>query len=68
MSGPASPCLGCENREIGCHGSCERYQAWRQDLSERTAAENKERRRAALVRQLPERAIKAWHYNLRRTR
>ena len=24
-----SPCLGCEDREVGCHGSCETYQEFR---------------------------------------
>lgn len=22
------PCKGCEQRKVGCHGSCEAYQAW----------------------------------------
>jgi hypothetical protein len=23
-----SPCLGCKDREVGCHGRCEIYKAW----------------------------------------
>lgn len=22
------PCMGCEDRAAGCHGTCERYKAW----------------------------------------
>lgn len=28
MSGPQSPCQGCPNRSLGCHGKCKRYQAY----------------------------------------
>ncbi len=24
----ATPCHGCEDRKVGCHGSCERYKAY----------------------------------------
>lgn len=24
-----TPCKGCQEREIGCHGSCEKYLAWK---------------------------------------
>lgn len=27
-------CKGCKDREIGCHGKCERYKAWRKKLDE----------------------------------
>ena len=23
-----TPCQGCEDRKVGCHGSCERYKAY----------------------------------------
>ena len=26
-----SPCKGCERRELGCHGKCEDYKAYRED-------------------------------------
>ena len=25
---PESPCKGCGNRFVGCHGTCENYAAW----------------------------------------
>ena len=25
-----SPCKGCPDRQVACHGSCERYKAWRE--------------------------------------
>lgn len=24
-----NPCYGCEDRQVGCHGVCERYSAWK---------------------------------------
>lgn len=34
-----TPCRGCEERRIGCHGGCERYLDWRgirdQDIEQR---------------------------------
>lgn len=24
----ACPCKGCKDREMGCHGKCEKYKAW----------------------------------------
>lgn len=29
MSSPIAPCKGCSEREIGCHGSCEKYSEYR---------------------------------------
>lgn len=25
---PASPCMGCDEREVGCHTHCIAYKAW----------------------------------------
>jgi len=25
------PCKGCLEREIGCHGKCERYSVWKEE-------------------------------------
>lgn len=25
-----APCYGCEDRKVGCAGSCERYAAWKE--------------------------------------
>lgn len=27
-------CYGCEDRHVGCHAECERYRAWRSELTE----------------------------------
>ena len=27
-----SPCMGCEKREVGCHGRCGAYKAFRDEL------------------------------------
>ena len=27
------PCNGCQDRHMGCHGKCEKYQAYRNDLT-----------------------------------
>lgn len=29
---PTNPCKDCENWEVGCHGRCEKYQAYRSEL------------------------------------
>lgn len=26
------PCYHCEDRAIGCHGSCEKYKAWKSEV------------------------------------
>jgi hypothetical protein len=28
-----APCYGCQDRELGCHASCEKYKAYRQDIT-----------------------------------
>lgn len=38
----ASPCYGCENRTVGCHGSCELYKVYaekKRELSRRNRNE-----------------------------
>ena len=35
----SSPCMGCENRSIGCHGKCNAYGAYKAILE----SESKER-------------------------
>lgn len=29
-----APCLKCQERKIGCHGTCEKYIAWRAGMDE----------------------------------
>lgn len=31
---PQSPCLECEERIIGCHAACEKYEQYRSELEE----------------------------------
>ena len=33
------PCQGCAEREIGCHGKCEKYGAWKGELAKKRHAE-----------------------------
>ena len=34
-----TPCADCTEREVGCHGKCERYQAYREDIEHRKKPE-----------------------------
>lgn len=34
---PSAPCFGCEQRELGCHSTCERYGEFRKALDEYNA-------------------------------
>lgn len=34
-----TPCADCAEREIGCHGKCGRYQAYREDIEHRKKPE-----------------------------
>lgn len=31
MKRPNVPCKGCEERKVGCHGKCEKYQTFVED-------------------------------------
>lgn len=31
-----SPCYGCENRGVGCHGRCERFRVWKSERDGRS--------------------------------
>ena len=31
MAHKTNGCLNCEERHVGCHGSCERYNAWKKE-------------------------------------
>ena len=35
-----NPCYECPDRHTGCHGSCERYKKWRQELDEKNELRN----------------------------
>lgn len=30
----ASPCMGCEERHVGCHSECDKYRQFRADIDE----------------------------------
>ena len=30
MKKKGCPCIDCKRRELGCHGKCEQYTAWKQ--------------------------------------
>ena len=34
-----TPCANCAEREVGCHGKCDRYQAYRDDIEHRKKPE-----------------------------
>lgn len=36
-----SPCVNCEEREAGCHGSCGAYKEWRERYDAAKAASRK---------------------------
>lgn len=42
MSRKSAPCRDCEQREIGCHGRCEQYKAYRDSIDAAKAAREKE--------------------------
>lgn len=43
-----SPCYGCEDRHVGCHAECEKYQAWA-ERQERLREEDQERRNGEIA-------------------
>lgn len=38
-----SPCKGCENRDIYCHGSCSSYASYKKELEREKAIVNSQR-------------------------
>ena len=40
-----TPCMGCSNRELGCHGNCEKYAEYRNeciDISRKRREHNRQ--------------------------
>ena len=33
MLRPKVPCKGCKDRAVGCHGSCERYARFKEEMA-----------------------------------
>ncbi|MBR0302674.1 MAG: hypothetical protein IJQ80_02380 [Clostridia bacterium] len=42
---PQSPCRGCEEREGGCHATCERYAEYRESFEKWRDTVNEERQK-----------------------
>ena len=34
MKEPASPCVGCPDRKVGCHSTCDGYAEWKAKYQE----------------------------------
>lgn len=44
----SGPCMGCEEREVGCHSKCEKYAEYQQKLDDYKNVVYKERNKEAL--------------------
>jgi len=60
-----SPCLKCEDRELGCHDKCESYKEFRaklQDMKDRQSAANNYEHKEYKLREWPKsrRGGKVW--------
>lgn len=45
MNKPIVPCKGCEEREVGCHGICEKYKLFQKENAAYTKEAKEERER-----------------------
>lgn len=45
-----SACLDCEKRHVGCHGSCDDYKKYKQELEEKTALKREMKHKEVIVR------------------
>ena len=64
-SGRDCPCCGCQERAVGCHGTCERYKAW----DGKRQAERQERiKRASILHEADKRKSAAVSHYKRRGR
>ena len=45
-----APCKDCKDRELGCHGKCERYQSWANDRERVRETERKEKEKYNIAR------------------
>lgn len=43
-----APCKGCQEREVGCHATCERYQQWHEELNRKNQEMAKEHEQDAM--------------------
>ena len=49
MVGKNGPCRDCNDRAVGCHGRCERYQEWKRDRDAILDAMNAEKAKTQLA-------------------
>lgn len=61
MSG--APCGHCDERQVGCHAECERYQTW---ATERRAALENDYRKRAVERYERDRRIEITRHHIKR--
>lgn len=54
-----APCLGCEDRELGCHAHCQSYIEWTKRKDEIKAVDRRERDVARALNAIKEAGIKA---------
>lgn len=54
-----NPCKGCEDRNVGCHGRCEKYKQWRVKY-DKTATEIKKGRQRYYFQSESERVRRKW--------
>ena len=43
------PCRDCTDRELGCHGKCERYMAYREELNAQTRERKADEKRNSML-------------------
>lgn len=48
MSAIGSPCLGCTDRQVGCHGNCEKYKAFKEVTISRSREVQRQKREEAM--------------------
>lgn len=50
MEPATSPCKNCEDRSVGCHGSCEKYAEWKGQQDWTNRRRYKPRRRSHRIK------------------
>lgn len=48
-NGSPNPCRHCEERFAGCHAECDAYKSWIEEIRERKAIVNAERKKQNIV-------------------
>lgn len=58
MKQPEAPCLGCPDREVGCHGKCEKYQQFYEECEKIREERKKIAEQNQVQREIEHRRIK----------